>query len=230
MEISPAPQIGRAVKQDGAALAPHAGAEREHPIAAFAPNARIPETGHRESWRRIGNNRLRSLAPDTQAAVGNGQALHLAPGVQAIAQSCFASIAGWLDTRVNHGWLSAVENGAAAEDPIAIVAARSRRECDRFMVPVDHVRARSMGPMHRSPERAARVVLEKHVVTSVDEDWAVRVVHPVCGWEQMKLRPEGVRGHSGANTVVCIRDVRPCLPGQESGSRGGAKLSEEPAP
>ena len=55
------------------------------------------------------------------------------------------------------------------------------------MLPMDHIGAGGVRPMHRSPERAIRVVLKKHVVATLVEDGSVRIVHPVLGGSEVKL-------------------------------------------
>src|SRR5215471_17045544 len=45
-----------------------------------------------------------------------------------------------------------------------------------------------MRPMHVAPNRGMRIVLEEHMILAFPEDRSIRIVHPVGGGHQVKLR------------------------------------------
>src|ERR1700761_6718306 len=49
-----------------------------------------------------------------------------------------------------------------------------------------------MSPVHVTPKGAIGVVLVEHMVVMVPINWPIRVVHPVCGGQQVKLRSQHI--------------------------------------
>ena len=208
MPIRPMMQIVRLIQQDRPAFAPDTRAQREQPLPAFPPHPRISKTGDRQMLRRPRNHGFRQLPPGTKVGIGRCcQALHLAPLMLAVVESDFRWRRWRQNARVNQVRRIAVEHRTAAEHAITIVSTGRGRKRNRFMLPVDHVRADRMRPMHRSPERTVGVVLKKHVVTILIEDRAIGIVHPIGRREQMVLRPSWVRCQLGA--PVFPHGVRP---------------------
>ncbi|CSI26530.1 Uncharacterised protein [Shigella sonnei] len=60
------------------------------------------------------------------------------------------------------------------------------------MLPVDHIVAGGMSPVHWSPVFAHRVMLIKRVITIVKPDQAVWIVHPSGRWREVKMGIESV--------------------------------------
>jgi hypothetical protein len=52
-------------------------------------------------------------------------------------------------------------------------------------MPVHHVRADGVAPVHVAPDGCTRIELIEEVVLSLPTDWAVGVVHPVVRWKEM---------------------------------------------
>ena len=88
-------------------------------------------------------------------------------------------------------------NGRAGEDAKGVVPAGRGRHRHRKVAPVQHVPADGVIPAHIAPGGRERVVLEKHVIPSVEIDGPVRVVHPILRGQQMKLRTLGIDGEPG---------------------------------
>ena len=83
------------------------------------------------------------------------------------------------------------------------------------MLPVDHVEAGGVGPVHVAPDRGLRVVLVEHVIAAAIEDGTVRVVHPVASGKQMVLRTQRIRGEfsaegSGGRVRRGRKEASPC--------------------
>src|ERR1700680_1191921 len=153
MQVRPVAQIGRAVEKDGAALVPDAGAKNEHPVISFPPDSGIAEASHHDSRRRSCDHRFGALLPSAQAVVlRDSETLHFTPRVHAVAQSGFAVGSRRSDAGVNHRWLALVDDGAAAENAVAVRAAGSGGKSNRFVMPVNHVGAGGMRPIHVAPD------------------------------------------------------------------------------
>src|SRR5271156_4771880 len=60
------------------------------------------------------------------------------------------------------------------------------------MGPVSQVRTGGVGPMHISPDRAARIVLEEHMILAAEEARGAGVVHPVGLGQQVELGPQRI--------------------------------------
>ncbi len=69
------------------------------------------------------------------------------------------------------------------------------------MLPVKHVGADGMSPMHGAPERSVRIVLIEDVVLTPVVDRTVGVIHPVGRGEQVILRPQDIVGQLFAQCV-----------------------------
>src|SRR5688572_24643054 len=58
------------------------------------------------------------------------------------------------------------------------------------MFPLDQVLAHGMSPTHVAPFVALRIVLVEQMILPLEVDHAVRIVHPVFRWGEVKLRSE----------------------------------------
>src|SRR5687768_14545362 len=63
-----------------------------------------------------------------------------------------------------------------------------RIQRDFFFLPMNKVGARRMTPVHRTPHRTVRIILEKQMIDSLIVKHTVRVIHPVPFWSEMNLR------------------------------------------
>lgn len=116
-----------------------------------------------------------------------------------------------------------MEDGAAGEAAVGVRATGSGSEGDREMLPVEHVWADGVSPMHVPPDGGIGIVLEEHVVMAVEIDGAVGVVHPVAGRKKMELRAEGIVGELGwGGRLVCEKIVRKSAEGGERFEEGAA--------
>src|ERR1700719_2089698 len=70
------------------------------------------------------------------------------------------------------------------------------------MAPVNHVFADGVGPVHVAPDGRVGIVLIKHVVGVVPENWGVGIVHPIFWREQVELRAEWIGGELGLQIVA----------------------------
>jgi hypothetical protein len=60
------------------------------------------------------------------------------------------------------------------------------------MFPVNQVGTGGVRPMHISPDRAAGIVLEEHMVLAAEESRGAGVVHPVGLGQQVELGPQRI--------------------------------------
>src|SRR5208282_989316 len=72
VQVLPCPQVGRAIKQNSAALLEETRAQSQVPQIAFPPQTGISEPGYFESWRRPSDNRCVQLLPASQLLVLRG--------------------------------------------------------------------------------------------------------------------------------------------------------------
>ena len=72
------------------------------------------------------------------------------------------------------------------KQPWSVGASGCGREGYWQALPVDHVGADSVGPVHVSPDGGVRVVLMEHVVLAAPVDGAAGVVHPATGRLQVE--------------------------------------------
>src|ERR1700676_1620025 len=224
MQIGPATQVGRTVEKDDAAFVADAGAENQHPVSSFSPEAGITEAGDGKSRRRSCDHGFGKLLPGAQVIVLRAsQALHFTPGVYAVAQRGFGLGCGGRHPRVDHSWFSMVEHSAPTENAVAVGSIRSRGYGDPFVLPVDHVEAGSMRPIHVAPDWSLRIVLMEHVISPAKEDGAVGIVHPIVGGKQMVLRTKRVRGElaTQGGAVVDSRGPREVIPRRSERRRTG---------
>ena len=195
MEVSPLTEIGRRIKKDGATFAANARTYDQHPAVGFAPEAWIAESSDFKTGRRSCDDRLRELFPGTQVFIrGNGEALRFLPGVDSVLERRIGLGLGRLHSGVDHCGLAVIEHGAAAEDAILIGPAGSGGERDGLVLPVNHVVAGGVRPVHVAPDGGLRVVLVEHVIAAAVENGTVGIVHPVVSGEKMILRAERIGG------------------------------------
>ena len=83
------------------------------------------------------------------------------------------------------------------------------------MLPVNHVVAGGVGPVHVAPQGGLRVVLVEHVIAAAVENGTVGIVHPVVSGEKMILRAERVGGELAAELRILVSEPR-----AEAGERG----------
>lgn len=203
------------IKKDGAAFIPNAGAESQQPLPVFSPQHGISEASHIETRRWSGDHRSRHLLPRTQVIVlCNGKALRFAPGMRAVTKRCFRGRRWRRNSGVNHGYCSVVENRAAAEDSILVGTAGRRRQGDGFVMPMQHIGTGGMSPVHVSPNRALRIVLMEHVITTAKINGTIGIIHPVMSGQKMILRSQRIRGKLAAECVCrgILRNRRLCTP------------------
>jgi hypothetical protein len=60
------------------------------------------------------------------------------------------------------------------------------------MFPVDQVGTGGVRPMHITPDSAARIVLEEHMVLAAEEARRAGVVHPIGLGQQVELGPQRI--------------------------------------
>src|SRR5258707_10269314 len=160
MQIFPLAQIFWAVKQDTATLFANAGGDTEIPEVALAPQKRIAETGEQGIDGRL-NHRSFPFGPGAKLRiVRSGQALDFAKIAVTIAQRGEFGTNGF-HSGVEKSCGAMVVDGAACEAAISIVPAGRGSERDRQMLPMNHVGANGVGPVHFPPNGGARGVLEK---------------------------------------------------------------------
>src|SRR6185312_9483478 len=87
------------------------------------------------------------------------------------------------NTRVQDAHHSIVHDSRSAETPGSIRSSRRWFERDRRVLPVHHIGADGMGPMHFSPIRSVMVVLKKHMISPVPKYWSIRIIHPISLWK-----------------------------------------------
>jgi hypothetical protein len=126
------------------------------------------------------------------------QALRLAPGVHTVFESGFGIRGRRLYARIDDRGGAVVKDGTSAENSILVGASRSGRERDRFMMPVNHVIAGGVRPVHVAPDGGLRIVLVEHVIAAAIEDGSVGIVHPIVSGEKVILRPQGIGGEFAA--------------------------------
>ena len=93
------------------------------------------------------------------------------------------------------------------------------RERNRQMLPMNHVLADRMAPMHVRPIRAVRMMLIEQMILAVEIDRPVRIAHPVGRRQEVILRPVWIGGESTRGRLVFLREC-----GSESS--GGAQFQE----
>src|SRR5580704_16104953 len=120
-------------------------------------------------------------------------------------------------TGIDDGGGAVVIDGAAGEAAVRVVAAGSWSERDGFVLPVNHVVADGVIPVHVAPDGGVGIVLKEHVVFAAPEDGAVGVIHPVFGGEKVELGVEGVGGEIGLEGGVILGEE---IFGAEGGDRG----------
>ncbi len=196
MQIFPLAQIGRTVEEHASALLAYAGANAEIPEVAVTPEKRITKTGEQRIGGRLDDRRF-PFGPGAQISIaGSGEALNFAKIAVTIAQR------GQLGSAFFHAGVdercgAVIVDRASGEAAVSVIPARSRSESNWEMLPMNHVGADGVRPMHVAPDRGVRVVLEKHVVAAVPENGAVGIVHPILGGKQMKLRAKRIGGVAG---------------------------------
>ena len=82
------------------------------------------------------------------------------------------------------GGVVLVDDGRTGED----VSQRVARESHGLFRPVHEVGRGGVAPRHVAPVVALRVILVEEVVSAVDVDHSVRVIHPVLGGGEVYLR------------------------------------------
>ena len=106
------------------------------------------------------------------------------------------------DPGIDDGWPAVVEDGATAEDPVAIGTAGSGESAIGLVLPVNHVGAGGVRPIHVAPDGGLRIVLVEHVIASAEKDGTVGIVHPVVGGEQVILGAKRIGGELAAERGV----------------------------
>src|SRR2546427_3137118 len=191
MQMLPLPQIFRAVEQNASTLVANSGTNTEIPDLAIPPKKRIAKTGERGIRRRF-DDWIFPFGPGAKLRVGGGgQALHFAEGMRAVAQGGRFRRGGF-DSSVDDACGTTIIDSTSCEASVCVSPAGRRRKCNWKMAPVNHVRTYCVRPVHVAPHSCIRVVLEKHVVHAVPENWAVGIVHPIFCGEQMELRAKGI--------------------------------------
>ncbi len=185
MEIFPFAQVLGAVEEHAAALAALPGSHAEVPAVGFLPRTRIAEAGHLHARRRRGNHGRFELLPAQQAVVfGGGEHLRLAQLVVAVANGHLGR-RRVLDPGIDKGWDAVVDDGRPAEAAFAVGSAGRGSQRNGLMVPVDHVGADGVAPVHVAPHRGVRIELVEEVVLALPPDGSVGIVHPVVGRKQV---------------------------------------------
>jgi len=105
----------------------------------------------------------------------------------AVAESGFGD-GDRLDAGVEEVRCVVVDDGAAGKAALGVGTAGSGGERYRKALPVHHVGANGVDPVHVSPDGGMRVVLMKHVVLAAPVDGAAGVVHPAAGWLEVEGR------------------------------------------
>src|SRR4029077_9858693 len=112
----------------------------------------IAKAGDGKTRRWCSDDRAGKLLPIAEVVVlRDHEALGFTPGMNTITQCglvgrCRRSYGG-----IDHGWLAVVEDCTAAEYAVTIWTARSRRERDWLVFPVNHVRACGVAPIDVLP-------------------------------------------------------------------------------
>jgi hypothetical protein len=207
VEIFPVAKISGFVEQDASTFFRLAGGYAAIPGASVrfggggcwdAKQEWIAEAGEIGILRRLDDGPGEFLPAEEIWVLAGGKALRLAKIMMAIAKR--GAIGGnGFDSGVNDGGGVVVVDGAAGETAVGIVAAGSRSERDWLVLPVNHVVAHGVIPVHVAPDGGVGIVLEEHVVFAAPKDGAIGVVHPVFGGEEMELGAKGVGGES-----VCV--------------------------
>ena len=110
---------------------------------------------------------------------------------------------------------------AASKTSEGIVRTRRRRKRQRLMLPMNHVGAGRMVPVHVAPNGGMRVVLKEHVVLATIKARRARIIHPVRARQQVKLRTKGImhqllaqlRGKFAARSSRLLQHIRESGPG-----------------
>ena len=121
------------------------------------------------------------------------QAVRKALRLDILTLGIVGSVEGHDGTGTEAGGIVGVHHRTAGED-VAIAVAIERY---RLMLPVDHVRAGRMSPMHVAPDAGKWIVLIVKVIHSVLVEQAVRIVHPAV---RRRVMIDG--------TVLLLRDSR----------------------
>src|SRR5579862_673512 len=161
----------------------------------------IAETGEIGVLRRLDDGFGKFFPGEEIWIFARGEELGLAEIVVAVAESGAISGDGF-NAGVDDGGGSVVVDGTAGEAAVGVVAVGSGSEGYRFVLPVNHVVADGVIPVHVAPNGGVGIVLEEHVVFAAPEDRAVGVVHPVFGGEEVELGAEGVGGEFFLERVV----------------------------
>ena len=122
---------------------------------------------------------------------GGGEHLRLAQFVVAVVQCCLGG-RRILHAGVDNRGLAVEDHRRSAEAAFAVGPAGRGRKRDRLVMPVHHVRADGVSPMHVAPHRRVRIELIEEVVVALPPDGAVGVVHPIVRRKQMKFRPKRI--------------------------------------
>ena len=145
----------------------------------------IAEAGDFHAGRRSGDDGLGTLLPGAESVVGgDGEALGFAEVIVAVGERGF----GWgdgLDAGIDDGRGSVVEDGGAGEAAVGVGTAGGGCEGDGKALPVNHVGAGGVGPVHVAPDGGVRVVLVEHVVLALPIDGTAWVVDPASGGQEV---------------------------------------------
>jgi hypothetical protein len=195
MNVLPFSQVRRTIEQNATALFANTRADAQIPEVTVAPEKWIAESGKRRVSRGF-DNRSVPFNPGAELRLGrSGEALHFAEVLRSVAKRGEFGRDGFY-SRVDEGWGPAIDYGTAGEASVGVVPSGRGSKCNRHVAPVNHVRAHSVGPVHVAPNGRAWIVLEKHVVAAFPENGTVRIIHPIFGRQQMKLRAKRIGGET----------------------------------
>ena len=162
----PVAQAAAAIEQHLSAVVAIAGADDHPPLAVLAPDFRIAKVHD-----PLRGQQHRALLFEVNAVPAGGQALHFADRA-VVALAVEPDVAG-VDKRQH----AVVVHRATGEAAVAIFFA-ARRQRNRPVLPVDHIVAGGVAPVHWAPVGAVGVVLIESVVLAAEPDETVWIVHP----------------------------------------------------
>src|ERR1700744_1964342 len=155
------------------------GTDTHVPRIGFLPQARIAESRYFHSRRRRVEHWPLQLVPCAQVRMaGCRETLRFTESMLAIAQRCI-TCCGALYPCIEHGRDALEIHRTTAETTILIGTSLRRRQRNGHMLPMHHVRAGCVRPVHITPDSRVWIVLVEHVVATLPENRPVRIIHPV---------------------------------------------------